>query len=100
MPAEATEPTSSLATEVDTTDPGFEEDVNVERDAREIVNAGDIETFGRFVRLCAGRNGQLLNLSSLANDRDVSALRNAAPHFIKRVDSPRLKRARQGWIQR
>lgn len=33
----------------------------VERDVREIVNVGDIETFGRLVRLCAGRNGQLLN---------------------------------------
>lgn len=44
----------------------------VERDLREIVNVGDLETFGRFVRLCAGRNGQLLNLSSLANDCGVA----------------------------
>jgi predicted AAA+ superfamily ATPase len=40
----------------------------VERDVRSILNVGDIETFGRFVRLCAGRAGQLLNLSSLAAD--------------------------------
>jgi len=44
----------------------------VERDVREIVNVGDLETFGRFVRLCAGRNGQLLNLTSLANDAGVA----------------------------
>jgi len=44
----------------------------IERDVREIVNVGDIETFARFVRLCAGRNGQLLNLSSLANDCGVT----------------------------
>ena len=44
----------------------------VERDVREIVNVGDLETFGRFVRLCAGRNGQLLNLSSLAGDAGVT----------------------------
>jgi predicted AAA+ superfamily ATPase len=44
----------------------------VERDVREIVNVGDLETFGRFVRLCAGRNGQLLNLSSLASDAGVT----------------------------
>jgi len=31
-------------------------------------NGGDIEAFSRLVRLCAGRNGQLLNLTSLAND--------------------------------
>ena len=44
----------------------------VERDVREIVNLGDLETFGRFIRLCAGRNGQLLNLSSLANDCGIT----------------------------
>lgn len=44
----------------------------VERDVRQIVNVGDIETFGRFVRLCAGRSGQLLNLSSLATDCGVT----------------------------
>lgn len=33
---------------------------------------GDIESFGRFVRLCAGRNGQRLNLSSLANDCGIT----------------------------
>lgn len=44
----------------------------VERDVREIVNVGDLESFGRFVRLCAGRNGQLLNLASLANDCGIT----------------------------
>lgn len=44
----------------------------VERDVREIVNVGDLESFGRFVRLCAGRNGQLLNLTSLANDGGIT----------------------------
>lgn len=44
----------------------------VERDVREIVNVGNIEAFGRFVRLCAGRNGQLLSLTSLANDCGIT----------------------------
>ena len=44
----------------------------VERDVRDLVNVGDLEAFGRFIRLCAGRNGQLLNLSSLANDCGIS----------------------------
>jgi predicted AAA+ superfamily ATPase len=44
----------------------------IERDVRDILNVGDLETFSRFVRLCAGRNGQLLNLSSLANDCGVT----------------------------
>src|SRR6476661_410316 len=44
----------------------------VERDVREIVNVGDLEAFSRFVRLCAGRNGQLLSLSSLGNDCGIT----------------------------
>lgn len=44
----------------------------VERDLREMLNVGDLAAFGRFVRLCAGRNAQLLNLTSLANDCGVS----------------------------
>jgi len=44
----------------------------VERDVRELLNVGDLETFGRFVGLCAGRTGQLLNLSSLGNDCGIA----------------------------
>lgn len=40
----------------------------IERDVRSILNVTDLETFTRFVRLCAGRTGQLLNLQSLGND--------------------------------
>jgi predicted AAA+ superfamily ATPase len=44
----------------------------LERDVRDLLSVGDIEGFGRFVRLCAGRSGQLLNASSLAADAGVS----------------------------
>lgn len=44
----------------------------LERDVRDLLNVGDLEGFGRFVRLCAGRSGQLLNASSLAGDAGVS----------------------------
>jgi hypothetical protein len=44
----------------------------VERDVRELLAIGDLETFGRFVRLCAGRSGQLLNLSSLGSDAGIA----------------------------
>ena len=44
----------------------------VERDVREVLNVGDLETFGRFMGLCAGRTGSLLNLSSLANDCGIT----------------------------
>lgn len=44
----------------------------IERDVRQMVNVRDLSTFQRFLRLCAGRNGQLLNLSALANDCGIS----------------------------
>jgi uncharacterized protein len=44
----------------------------VERDLRELAAVQDLQRFERFVRLCAGRCGQLLNLASLASDAGVS----------------------------
>lgn len=46
----------------------------VERDVRQVLNVGDTEAFGRFIRLCAGRCGQLLNMSSLAADCGISSM--------------------------
>ncbi|MDP2236325.1 MAG: ATP-binding protein [Bacteroidales bacterium] len=43
----------------------------VERDVRLIKNISDLTTFERFLRLCAGRIGQLLNMSSLAVETGV-----------------------------
>jgi predicted AAA+ superfamily ATPase len=40
----------------------------VERDVRLLRNVPDLSMFIRFVKLCAGRIGQLLNVSSLANE--------------------------------
>ena len=34
----------------------------VERDVRQLVNVGDLLLFQTFLRLCAGRTGQILNL--------------------------------------
>ena len=44
----------------------------VERDVRTLRNIPDLIQFQLFVKLCAGRIGQLLNLSSLANDCGIS----------------------------
>lgn len=44
----------------------------VERDVRMLKNIGDLSKFTRCLKLCAGRIGQLLNLSSLANECDVA----------------------------
>lgn len=40
----------------------------IERDVRSMKNIGDLNMFQRFVKLCAGRTGQLLNLSGLGNE--------------------------------
>lgn len=45
----------------------------VERDVRTIVNVSDLETFTRFLRLCAGRTGQILNQQSLGEDCGVDS---------------------------
>ena len=44
----------------------------VQRDLRQLAAVQDLQRFERFVRLCAGRTGQLLNLSSLGNDAGVT----------------------------
>jgi len=44
----------------------------VERDVRDIKHIGSLTEFQKFMRLCAGRIGQLLNLSSLATEAGIS----------------------------
>jgi hypothetical protein len=44
----------------------------VERDVRSIKNVGDLSTFTRFIKMCAARSGQLLNLAELGNDCGIN----------------------------
>lgn len=44
----------------------------LERDVRQLVNIRDLTQFQRFLRLCAGRTAQLVNLSALGDDAGVS----------------------------
>ena len=44
----------------------------IERDLRQILGVKDLAKFDRFVRLLAGRSGQVLNSSALSNDAGVS----------------------------
>jgi len=68
----------------------------VERDVRQIANITDLILFRRFMRLCAGRVGQLLSISSLATDcgidqRTVKAWLSVleASYIIRRRGKPR-----------
>jgi uncharacterized protein len=44
----------------------------VERDLRQLINIKDLGLFEKFVRLCAGRAGQLLNMQEIGNEAGVS----------------------------
>lgn len=44
----------------------------LERDVRDLTQVGDVGSFLRFVRACAARTAQLLDLSELARDADIS----------------------------
>lgn len=46
----------------------------VERDVRELIDVRNLTTFSLFLQLCASRTGQLLNVSSLANDCGISRI--------------------------
>lgn len=44
----------------------------IERDVRQIKNISDLSLFRKFVKLCAGRSGQILNMSLLGADCGVN----------------------------
>lgn len=44
----------------------------IQRDVRQVINVGDLQTFSSFLKLCAGRTAQEINLSKLGSDAGVS----------------------------
>jgi len=44
----------------------------VQRDVRQVLNVTDLETFSTFLKLCAGRTSQEINLSALGDDAGVT----------------------------
>ena len=57
----------------------------IERDVRLLHSVQNLNLFIRFMKLCAGRTGQLLNLSSLANDTGISV--NTAKSWISVLEA-------------
>ncbi len=57
----------------------------LERDVRLLQSIQNLTSFMRFIKLCAGRTGQLLNLNSLANDCGVSP--NTAKSWISVLEA-------------
>lgn len=60
----------------------------IERDVRSLLAVKDLNTFSRFIKMCAARNGQMLNLSSLANDCDIT--HNTAKGWISIMEASYL----------
>lgn len=46
----------------------------LERDVRQLIAVRDLTQFQRFVKMCAARSGQLLNLAALGADCGISAV--------------------------
>ena len=46
----------------------------LERDVRQLLAVHDLNQFHRFIRMCAARSGQLLNLAALGADCGISAV--------------------------
>ncbi len=57
----------------------------VERDLRQLINVRDLSGFEKFMKLCAARCGQMVNLSSLGNDCGVS--HNTAKQWLSILEA-------------
>lgn len=60
----------------------------IERDLRQLINVRDLSTFQRFLRMCAARTGQMLNLSALAADCGIT--HNTAKSWISILEASYL----------
>jgi len=67
----------------------------VERDVRALMNIRDVVAFQRFVQLCAGRCGQLLNINSLAEDAGIN--RPTAQSWLSVLQASHLVLLVQPW---
>lgn len=57
----------------------------IERDVRQLINVQDLRAYHRFLQMCAARTGQILNLSSLANDCGIT--HNTAKSWISVLEA-------------
>ena len=57
----------------------------IEKDVRQIKNIENLNIFTRFLQLCAGRTGQILNMNSLAVDAGIST--NTAKSWLSVLEA-------------
>lgn len=57
----------------------------IDRDLRDLIRVGSLSSFEKFIRLCAARTAQLLNLSDLARDSDITV--NTAKEWLSILEA-------------
>lgn len=67
----------------------------IERDVRQVVNVGDLLAFSGFMKLCAGRTAQEINLSALGSDAGVS--HNTARAWLSILETSYLIHRLPAW---
>ena len=67
----------------------------IERDVRNILRVGDLSNFQRFLALCAGRTGQLLNLAQLGADAGIA--QSTARAWMSVLEATYIVRLIPGW---
>lgn len=60
----------------------------LERDVRQLANVGDLGSFLKFLRAAAARTGQLLNMTDMAKDADISP--NTAKSWLSILEASSL----------
>jgi hypothetical protein len=64
---------------------GFYLSTYLERDIRSLLNVKDLSKFELFLKLCASRTGQILNMSSIANDCGIT--HNTAKSWLSLLEA-------------
>ena len=68
----------------------------LERDVRELVKVKDLSRFSQFLRLCAGRTGQLLNAANLAADCGIAG--KTAMEWVSILEASYIVRRLSPWF--
>jgi predicted AAA+ superfamily ATPase len=68
----------------------------IERDVRNILRIGDLAAFQRFLTLCAGRTGQLLNLAQLGADAAIA--QSTARAWMSVLEATYIVKLVPGWF--
>jgi predicted AAA+ superfamily ATPase len=67
----------------------------VQRDVRQVINVGDLQLFSGFLKLCAGRTAQEINLSALGSDAGMS--HNTARAWLSVLEASYLAHRLPAW---